>query len=79
MNPAPRSTPNRSSASGLADPEKGGVKILGRGELTKKLIVKTSAISSGARAKIEAAGGTVELIPNIAKKPAGKKTVKQEG
>lgn len=65
---------------GLADPEKGGVKILGRGELTKKLIVKTSAISAGARAKIEAAGGTVELIPSTAKTRVGKsKAVKQEG
>jgi large subunit ribosomal protein L15 len=39
----------------------GGVKVLGRGELTKKFALKVSAISAGARAKIEAAGGTVEL------------------
>ena len=39
-----------------------GVKILGNGELTKKLSVKVSAVSEGAKAKIEAAGGTVEVI-----------------
>jgi large subunit ribosomal protein L15 len=46
----------------LADPKKGGIKILGRGEITKKFTVSANAISDGARAKIEAAGGTVELI-----------------
>ncbi|MCC6491326.1 MAG: 50S ribosomal protein L15 [Candidatus Hydrogenedentes bacterium] len=58
--------------AGLADPEKGGVKILGRGELTKRLTVKTAAISAGARAKIEAAGGTVVLLESEKKKPAKK-------
>ncbi len=39
-----------------------GVKILGKGELTKKLTVKANAFSEGAKAKIEAAGGTCEVI-----------------
>ena len=39
-----------------------GVKILGNGELTKKLNVKVNAVSEGAKAKIEAADGTVEVI-----------------
>lgn len=39
-----------------------GVKILGEGELTKKLTVKTNKISASAKEKIEAAGGTVEVI-----------------
>ena len=39
-----------------------GVKILGNGELTKKLTVKVNAVSETAKSKIEAAGGTVELI-----------------
>ena len=39
-----------------------GVKILGNGELTKKLTVKVNAYSEGAKAKIEAAGGTAEVI-----------------
>jgi large subunit ribosomal protein L15 len=39
-----------------------GIKILGNGELTKKLTVKVSAFSESAKAKIEAAGGTAEVI-----------------
>ena len=39
-----------------------GVKILGNGELTKKLVVKANAFSEGAKAKIEALGGTCEVI-----------------
>ena len=39
-----------------------GVKILGNGDLTKKLTVKANAFSAGAKAKIEAAGGTAEVI-----------------
>ena len=46
----------------LAKSVKGGIKILGRGELTKKLTVKTEGISASAREKIEGAGGTVELV-----------------
>ena len=41
---------------------KNGVKILGNGELTKKLNVKVDAVSEGAKAKIEAVGGTCEVI-----------------
>ena len=37
-------------------------KILGNGELTKKLNVKVNAVSETAKTKIEAAGGTVEVI-----------------
>ena len=39
-----------------------GVKILGNGELTKKLNVKVDAVSEGAKAKIEALGGKAEVI-----------------
>ena len=38
------------------------VKILGNGELTKKLTVKVHAVSEGAKSKIEAAGGSIEVI-----------------
>jgi large subunit ribosomal protein L15 len=44
------------------------VKILGEGELTKKLAVKAHAASATAKQKIEAAGGTFELI--VTTKPA---------
>lgn len=40
----------------------GGVKVLGRGEVTKKLNLKINAISAGARAKVESAGGSVEIL-----------------
>ena len=40
----------------------GGVKILGRGELTKKLTVQANAFSESAKQKIEACGGSCEVI-----------------
>jgi large subunit ribosomal protein L15 len=55
-------TPETLVAAGLADACPGGVKVLGRGEIAKRLTVKVNAISPGARAKIEAAGGTVEIL-----------------
>ncbi len=42
--------------------ERDGVKILGNGELTKKLTVKVNAYSASAKEKIEALGGTAEVI-----------------
>ena len=39
-----------------------GVKILGNGELTKKLTVKVTAFSASAEEKIKALGGTAEVI-----------------
>ena len=39
-----------------------GVKILGNGEITKKLTVRAQAFTKSAKAKIEAAGGTAEVI-----------------
>jgi len=42
--------------------QKGGYKILGDGEISKKLVLQVQAISASARAKIEAAGGTVEIV-----------------
>jgi len=47
---------------GIVSNPRDGVKILGNGELTKKLTVKVNAFSEGAKAKIEAAGGTTEVI-----------------
>lgn len=41
---------------------KDGVKILGNGELTKKLTVKVNAFSASAKEKIEALGGKAEVI-----------------
>jgi len=47
---------------GIVKNPKDGVKILGNGELTKKLNVKVDAFSEGAKQKIEALGGTVEEV-----------------
>ena len=49
-------------ATGIIKNPRDGVKILGNGELTKKLTVKANAFSEGAKAKIEALGGTCEVI-----------------
>lgn len=56
---------SRGIAKGRAD----GVKILGRGEIQRKLTVAAHAFSASARAKIEAAGGVCELVVRTAKPP----------
>jgi len=48
--------------AGLLSKTLDGVKILGRGELTKKLTVNAAAFSESAKAKIEAAGGKAEVV-----------------
>lgn len=48
--------------AGIVKNAKDGVKILGNGELTKKLTVQANAFSAGAAAKIEALGGKAEVI-----------------
>ena len=56
-------TPALLHESGLVDLGKGRpVKVLGKGEVDRKLTVKAHAISGGARKKIEDAGGTVEIL-----------------
>ena len=47
---------------GLVKKELDGIKVLGNGELTKKLTVKANKFSSTAKAKIENVGGTTEVI-----------------
>lgn len=48
--------------AGIIKSAKDGVKVLGNGELTKKLTVKVNAFSESAKAKIEALGGKAEVI-----------------
>jgi large subunit ribosomal protein L15 len=48
--------------TGIVKNPRDGVKILGRGELTKKLNVQVNAYSASAKEKIEALGGTAEVI-----------------
>ena len=47
---------------GIVKNPRDGVKILGNGELTKKLTVQANAFSAGAAAKIEALGGKADVI-----------------
>ena len=49
-------------ASGLVKKTFDGIKVLGNGELTKKLTVKANAFSEAAKEKILAKGGNVEVI-----------------
>ena len=48
--------------SGILSKCEYGVKILGQGEISKKLTVKANAFSASAKEKIEAAGGKAEVI-----------------
>ena len=61
-------------AVGLANGRSDGIKVLGAGDLTKKLTLVVSAISASAKTKVEAKGGSVELIvkPTAPAKPAKK-------
>ena len=47
---------------GIEKNPRDGVKILGNGEITKKLTVKVNAFSASAKEKIEAVGGTAEVV-----------------
>jgi len=49
-------------ACGLIKKELDGIKVLARGVVTKALNIKVNAVSEAAKAKIEAAGGTVEVL-----------------
>ncbi len=49
-------------AAGVVSKCEYGVKILGNGNITKKLTVKASAFSESAKGKIEAAGGKAEVV-----------------
>jgi len=55
-------TPVMLVESGIIKNEKDGIKILGNGELSKKLTVKANKFSASAKAAIEAAGGQTEVI-----------------
>ena len=50
------------TACGMIRKENDGLKVLGRGELTKKLTVRANVFSASAKEKIEAVGGTAEEV-----------------
>ncbi|MHB8599306.1 MAG: 50S ribosomal protein L15 [Ktedonobacteraceae bacterium] len=58
-------TPETLAAQGLitSTESRGLLKILGNGDVDRVLMIRAHKVSAGARAKIEAAGGTIELIP----------------
>lgn len=55
-------TPDLLKETGILKRQLDGVKVLGNGEITKKLTVKANKFSKSAVEKIEAAGGKVEVI-----------------
>ena len=55
-------TPAVLKEAGIVRAEKSGVKVLGNGELTKKLTVKAAKFSKSAEAAIIAKGGSIEVI-----------------
>ena len=63
-------------AAGVARGGRDGVRILGKGSLSAKLDLRVAGVSAGARAAIEAAGGSVEVIERV---PAGEKAAAKKG
>lgn len=55
-------TPELLIETGMIKKQLDGIKILGNGELTKKLTVKANVFSKSAKSKIESVGGTTEVI-----------------
>ncbi len=58
--------------AGLANGSYHGIKILGTGELSRKLTVSAHAFSASAKAKIEAKGGTCDLISKPLPEPSNR-------
>ncbi|HEY7875460.1 MAG TPA: 50S ribosomal protein L15 [Actinomycetota bacterium] len=66
--------PDELRASGLVHKRDKLIKVLGRGEIDRAVAVKAHAFSASARSKIEAAGGSVEVVPGAkSKKKKGAK------
>lgn len=63
-------------AAGVARGGKDGVRILGKGALTAKIKLNVAGVSAGAKAAIEAAGGSVDVIAIV---PAAEKAAAKKG
>jgi large subunit ribosomal protein L15 len=72
-------TPDSLREKGLATRRDIEVKVLGQGDLTKKLTVRVHRASATAREKIESAGGTVELLVQPKKRPASQPKAERPG
>lgn len=62
-------SPESLKAAGVLKKLEKGLKILGTGEITRKISIKAHQFSDAAKAKIEAAGGSVEVIPPFVPAP----------
>jgi len=62
LDPGTEVTPETVKALGLVKGLRDGLKVLGNGELDRPLTVRAHRVSAAAQQKIEAAGGTVEVI-----------------
>lgn len=71
-------TPESLVAKGILKNTKIDVKLLGSGELSKKLTIRVHAISASAREKVEKAGGTIELLREPKQKKVRHRAVKPE-
>ena len=65
--------PDELRASGLVHKRDKLIKVLGRGEIDRAVNVSAHAFSASARAKIEAAGGSVEVVPGARSNKKGAK------
>jgi large subunit ribosomal protein L15 len=65
--------------AGLAKGPADGIRILGTGELTKRLIVRAHHFSQSAKEKISAKGGSMEIIPPAKKPKRNKMKTRREG
>ena len=63
-------------AAGVARGGKDGVRLLGKGEFTAKLSFNVAGVSAGAKAAVEKAGGTVDVIHVV---PAAEKALAKKG
>jgi large subunit ribosomal protein L15 len=66
-------------SAGLANGRSDGIKILGGGEVTRKLTVSAHAFSASARAKIQAKGGACKVIAPKQARPAKAQAAKTQG
>ncbi len=65
--------------AGVARGGRDGVRLLGKGSLSAKLSFRVAGVSAGARAAVEAAGGSVEVIEVIPRTRQGQEGGGQEG
>lgn len=71
-------TPDKLIAAGVISKLKDGVKVLAFGEIKASLMVQAHAFSASAKAKIEAAGGTVEVVAFQVEKKSKKSATSKE-